>query len=166
MHDQMKTMSSELNKNQLHLAKEKAQSALFFEEAESVGRDYSKLLLEFDEQAAEKSILEAQLAAIEQADKAVDKANQLQAIVQNFQFDLEEALNESPQNGKTIFSAGSPEAKFVSKTPLVQNPNGCPTAFSPVGQVKPDFDDAGSETDSDVEDDFNYDTQPQSWTLY
>ena len=164
MHDQMKTMSSELNKNMLHLEKEKAQSALYFEEAESVGRDYGKLLMEFDEQAAEKSILELKLVATENADKAVDKANQLQAIVQKFQLDLAEAI-KSPPNVETNFAPGSPEAKFVSNTPLVQFTNGCPTAFSPEGQEKPKFDDAGLETDSDVDDDFNFDTQPQPWLL-
>ena len=99
------------------------------------------------------------------ADKAADKANKLQAIVQKFQIDLAEAL-KSPPNVKTIFSAGSPEAKFVAKSPLVQFPNGCPTPFSPEGQEHSKFDDAGSETDSDVEEDFNYDTQPQPWRLY
>ena len=128
MHDQMKTMSSELNKNQLHLAKEKAQSALFFEEAESVGRDYGKLLLEFDEQAAEKSILEAKLAATENADKANDKANKLQAIVLKFQLDLAEVL-KSPPNVKTIFPPGSPGAKYVAKFRLSNSQAAAPRLF-------------------------------------
>jgi hypothetical protein len=158
MHDQMKTMSLELNKNQLHLAKEKAQSALHWGEAETVGKDYAKLLMEFEEQAVEKKFLEEKLAATEtKEDKAEAKVNQLHAIIQKFHFDLAEALNVPP----SVETMLSPFVSKRSKTPLVQFPNGCPTAFSPEGQVKPKFDDAGSETDSDVDDDFNYDTQPQ-----
>jgi hypothetical protein len=170
MNDQMKTMSSELNKTHMHLDKEKARSDLFAEEAESVGRNYDKLLIELDKQAAEKKILEEKLekleeklGATEKDDKEKAKAKKLQAIVQQLQFDLAEAL-KSPPNVKTVFSPGSPEAKFVSKSPLLQFTNGCPTAFSPEGQVKPKFDDAGSETDSDVDDDFNFDSQPQPWS--
>ena len=148
MRDQIKTMSSELNKTQLHLAKEKEQSALFSEEIESVGRHYGKLLKEFDEQAAEKAFLEAKFV-----------------IVQKFQFHLAEAL-KSPPNVKKTFLPGSPEAKFVENTPLIQFSNGRPTAFSPEGQEMPKSDDAGSETDSGVEDDFNFDSQPQQWKLY
>jgi hypothetical protein len=173
MNDQMKTMSSELNKTQMHLTKEKAQSNLFFEEAKSVGEDFGLLLIDFDEQAAAKKILEEKLEKLEEKlpatvkeDKEKGKAKKLQAIVQKLQFDLEEAL-KSPPNVKAVFSPGSPEAKFVSKSPLVQFSNGRPTAFSPEGQEMPKFDDAGSETDSDVEDDFDFDTQPQQpWASY
>ena len=54
------------------------------------------------------------------------------------------------------YSPGSPEAKFAAKSPLVTSKNGCPTPFSPAHQEEPGVEDEGSETDEDVDDDFNY----------
>jgi hypothetical protein len=61
----------------------------------------------------------------------------------------------------TLFSPGSPEAKCSAKSPLVTGKNGCPTPFSPAHQEEPGVEDEGSETDEDVDEDFNYQSQPQ-----
>jgi hypothetical protein len=61
----------------------------------------------------------------------------------------------------TLFPPGSPEAKFAAKSPLVFGKNGCPTPFPPAYQEEPGVEDEGSETDEDVDEDFNYQSQPQ-----
>ena len=159
--EQVKVLTSEVAKYQHHLMLEKAKLKKLYE-----------MVADLDAQL-EKGMAKVQILTQKAGAFKVQQMEQQYSfdIVKLHNSELEKQVNEleSALDAKkvaevqktTIFPPGSPEAKFAAKSPLVTGKNGCPTPFPPEYQEEPGVEDEGSKTDEDVDEDFNYQSQPQ-----